>query len=189
MNKEQETVWIEASRNGDIQAFGKLAKAYQDMIYTLAYRLLNNQHDAEDLCQEVLLKIFRTIGQYKATAPFGAWVYRITYNESINRIRKLKRNKESYNIDTNLRENWVETSNVLNNIEEREKKKILLSALNKLPEEDRLLIMGYYFEELAVKELVEMTRLSESNIKIKLYRSRKFLFQILSVPSVKEKLL
>lgn len=189
MNKDQESVWIEASQNGDIRAFGKLAQAYQDMIFTLASRLLNNQHDAEDLCQEVLLKIFMTIGQYKATAPFGAWVYRITYNESINRIRKLKRNKESYNIDTNLRENWVETSNVLNDIEEKERKELIVSALNKLPEEDRLLIMGYYFEELPVKELARVTDLSESNIKIKLFRSRKYLYQLLSVPSVKEKLL
>jgi len=186
MERDEETEWILAAQNGDIGAFGKLAAKYQNMIFTLAKRILNNKHDAEDLSQEVLIKLFKSLPQYKAQAAFGAWVYRITYNESLNKIRKKKRNKETYDVTENEKENWTETKNVLDTIEAKDRKAIITDALDQLAESDRFLIMAYYFEELPIKEISDMTSLSESNIKIKLHRSRKSLFNILNTPILKE---
>lgn len=189
MLSDQEHIWIKASKQGDIKAFEKLAKSYQDMIYTLCYRILKNKDDANDLCQDVLIKMFRNIHQYEVQSPFGAWVYRICYNESINKIRKLKKAKENQDHYENQRENWLDTSNALNEMQKTEKKEILINAINQLPEPDSFVLLAYYFDELSVKEISEITDLSIGNIKVKLHRCRKLLYNYLSQPAIKEQLL
>ena len=91
MNPEQEKVWIEKSKKGDLNAYGMLVRQYQDMVFNLCLRLLNNRHDAEDLSQEILIKLFKVIPKYEERAPFSAWIYRVAYNEGLNKIRSLKR--------------------------------------------------------------------------------------------------
>ena len=189
MDKDEELEWIKSSQNGDLVAFGKLATKYQNQVYTLAMRLLKNKHDAEDLSQDVLIKVFNSISQYKSHSPFGAWIYRITYNESINKIRKTKRNRETHELNDNSGSNWVDTKNALKTIETEERKEIILTALDKLSEIDRFLIMSYYFEELPIKEISDITGLSVSNIKIKLHRSRKVLSEFLNKSILTESLL
>ncbi len=189
MHKDEELILIQSSQKGDIKAYGKLATKYQDMIFTLAVRMLKNRQDAEDLCQEVLIKIFKCISQYQSFSAFGAWVYRISYNECLNRIRKDKRNRETYDVSVNEKENWTETTNVLDSIEAQEKKAIIINALDELSEDDRFIIMAYYFEELPIKDICEITDLTESNIKVKLHRSRKQLYRILKNPQLKENLI
>ncbi len=189
MQSDQETKWILASQKGDVKAFGLLASKYQDTIYTLCRRMLKNNADAQDLCQDILIKMFKNISQYQNHSPFGAWVYRIGYNESINKLRKLKRSSEHMEALVNEREHWVETSNALKTLEKIEKKKVLIDAIHQLQESDRFLIMAYYFEELPIKEISAIIDLTESNIKIKLHRSRKQLHGILSASSIKENLI
>lgn len=186
MDKDEELELIKSSQKGDLKAFEILARKYQHIVFTLAMRILKNKHDAEDLSQDVLIKVFNSMHQYKASSPFGAWVYRITYNESINKYRKTKRVRETRELNESMNENWDETKNVLDSIESQERKAIILNAFNQLEESDRFLMMSYYFEELPIKEICDITSLSESNVKIKLYRSRKILKSILSKSLMKE---
>jgi RNA polymerase sigma-70 factor (ECF subfamily) len=189
MDRDQESDWIRSSQNGDTIAYGKLVNKYQNMVYTLSLRMLKNNQDAQDLCQEVFIKVYRSLNQFSGSSAFGAWLYRITYNESLNNIKKLKRSRETFDVTENEKENWTETKNVLDSIQENDRKSIILKALDQLSTSDRFLILAYYFDELPIKEICSITNLTESNVKIKLHRSRKVLHKILNKPALKENLI
>ena len=189
MTADNESQWISQAQSGDLKSYSKLATKYQDMIFTLALRMLKNKQDAEDTCQDVLIKIYKNIKLYKSHAPFSAWVYRICFNESINKIRKLKSSREDSDEHINSREDWIETNNILDSFDVSDRKNTIIQAMDSLSDENRFLVMAYYFEELSIKEIEKITELSISNIKIKLHRARKQLYKILSKPAIKERLL
>ena len=189
MLRSEEPDLIIAAQKGDIKAFEELAKRYQQMIFTLAMRIMKHREEAKDLSQEVLMKIYKNINQFRAESNFGAWIYRITYNTAINKIRKLSNQKLESSIEDVKYENWEEINNVLDEIEKKEKRKTILEALSQLNELDNYLIHAFYFDEISIRELSEISGLSESNIKVKLYRIRKTLYKILSKPALKSKLL
>ena len=173
MNPEQEKVWIEKSKKGDLNAYGMLVRQYQDMVFNLCLRLLNNRHDAEDLSQEILIKLFKVIPKYEERAPFSAWIYRVAYNEGLNKIRSLKRKGHTVSIEDNDNLDWVETKNVLETLTLEEQKTKVLNAIDSLKRDDRFIVMAYYYDDVPLKEIASILSLSESNIKIKLHRLRK----------------
>ena len=173
INSEQEKVWIERSVKGDLQAYGMLVKQYQDMVYTICLRMLSNQQDAEDLSQEILIKLYKVLHKYEAKAPFAAWVYRVAYNEGLNRIRSLKRKAYTVAIEDNENQDWAETKNMLDELALEEQKSMILEAIDSLKEDERFIVMAYYYDSVPLKELASIMNLTESNVKIKLHRARK----------------
>ncbi len=188
MQIENELDYINKAKDGDIDAYGIIAESYNDMIYTLAMRILNNREEAEDLCQEILIKLFKTLHKYKAQAPFGAWVYRISYNETINKYRSLKRHRGVFEPTSEHTDVRAETSLVDDKMQHSERKMIILEALSSLSVQDKFLVHGFYFDDIPIKELAVITGLTESNIKIKLHRSRKKLFELLNKKHIIENL-
>ncbi|NNE27240.1 MAG: RNA polymerase sigma factor [Saprospiraceae bacterium] len=175
MNSEQEKVWIEKSKKGDLRAYGMLVQQYQDMVFNLCLRLLNNQHDAEDLSQEILIKLFKVIHKYEAKAPFAVWIYRVAYNEGLNKIRSIKRKGHTVSIEENDNHDWIQTKNVLESMTLKEQKNKILAVINALKKDDRFIVMAYYYDDVPLKEIASIMSLSESNVKIKLHRLRKLL--------------
>ncbi len=79
---------VERLRAGEPAAFREMVECYQRDVYTLAYDLCGNHHDAEDLSQEVFIKALRAIGSFRADAKLGSWLYRITMNAHIDNKRR-----------------------------------------------------------------------------------------------------
>ena len=79
---------VERLRAGEPAAFREMVECYQRDVYALAYDLCGNHHDAEDLSQEVFIKVFRAIGSFRADAKLGSWLYRITMNAHIDNKRR-----------------------------------------------------------------------------------------------------
>jgi len=71
---------IRLSQQGDIDAFEQLISKYQQKVYTIAYRLMGNPHDASDLAQEALIKVFKSIKSFRGDAAFSTWLYRVVIN-------------------------------------------------------------------------------------------------------------
>lgn len=96
-NQEQiseDMVLVQRCLRGDDAAFGQLVDNYQNMVYNLAYRFLNDSGEAEDLAQEVFLKVYRSLKSFKGLSTLKTWIYRITTNMSLNRIKFLQRRKK-----------------------------------------------------------------------------------------------
>ena len=75
---------------GDQQALGDLADAYSAKIYQLAFRYLRNREDAEEVVQDVLFKVYRKVGEFRGDAALSSWIYRITFNTAMSRLRTAK---------------------------------------------------------------------------------------------------
>src|SRR5712671_316224 len=74
-------------QQGDEQALSDLADAYRTKIYQLAFRYLRNHEDAEEVTQDVLFKVFRKVADFRGDAALSSWIYRITFNAAMSRLR------------------------------------------------------------------------------------------------------
>ena len=88
MDKKEDQYYIEAVRNGNIQAFAFLVEKYQKLIYTLALKLLKRPEDAEEMAQDTFIKAYQKLDSYEGKSKFSTWIYSITYNACISELRK-----------------------------------------------------------------------------------------------------
>src|SRR5262244_552735 len=90
MRDPQNDQLLERLQSGDERALAELADAYSSKIYQLAYRYLRNKEDAEEVTQDVLYKVYRKIDAFRGDAALSSWIYRITFNASMSRLRTVK---------------------------------------------------------------------------------------------------
>jgi len=81
---------LERLKRGDEQAMAELAQTYSSKIYQLAFRYLRNKEDAEEVTQDVLFKVYRKVGAFRGDAALSSWIYRITFNAAMSRLRTAK---------------------------------------------------------------------------------------------------
>ena len=86
-----ETILIQKSQRGDMDAFEQLLLRYEKMGYTIAYKYMGNAEDASDLAQEALIKAYQSIGTFRGESSFGTWIGRITANKCLDELRKRKK--------------------------------------------------------------------------------------------------
>ncbi len=177
MDKQTEYQVIDKVLDGDVQAFSVLINEYKDMVFTLSKKLLNNNYDAEELAQDVFIKAFEKLSQFDKKSKFSTWLYTITYRTGLNILKKKKVKSEE------LIEGYNEISsgdsNPLAIITKEETAQKVRNSIAKLKPEDRYIIQLYYYEEMSVKEIAQIIGHSETNVKSKLFRTRKRLEDIL----------
>src|SRR5499427_618058 len=78
---------LQRLKRGDEQAMAELADEYGSKIYQLAFRYLRNKEDAEEIAQDVLFKVHRKVGAFRGDAALSSWIYRITFNAAMSRLR------------------------------------------------------------------------------------------------------
>lgn len=89
-NSDAELALIERLRNGDSSAVADLAAAYGPRIHQLAFRYMKNREDAEEVAQDVLMKVYRKIEAFRGDSALSSWIYRITFNAAMSRLRNGK---------------------------------------------------------------------------------------------------
>ena len=179
MTPKTDQQYIQEIRSGNVNAFAMLVSKYKDMIFTLALRMVGNREEAEEIAQDAFVKTYRSLESFKGTSKFSTWLYRIVYNTSLDYLKKKKRTVNSDHIDEVNEADIGHMQDAMSYIEAKEKKQIIENALLQLPEEERVLLTLFYFEELSLKEITKVVNISYDNVKIKLHRSRKKLYHIL----------
>ena len=165
---------------GDTRAFGTLVERYQDYIFTLVYRMLRCREEAEEVAQDTFLKAFEALSQFRGEAKFSTWLYRIAYRKSLDRLRLKKRHDNTLELKEEITGSQVEDLETgLEYMLQAERAEIIRKCIMQLPEQEAAIVTFYYMEEQSVKEIRQITGLTEDNIKVKLYRSRKLLFFLL----------
>ena len=167
--------WVQAVLQGDIHAFGYLANRYKDFVYSLSFSLLKQREEAEEAAQDAFVKVFRNLSGFRQDAKFSTWLYRIAYNECITRLRKRKTAFPAADGREQRLTEKMETDEMPWH-EREERYRQLHGAIGELSETDRGLVMLYYFEKLPVNEISAITGLGISNVKTKLFRIRKKLY-------------
>lgn len=86
-NQHSDQALIERLQSGDDQAMAELVETYGSKVYQLAFRYLRNKEDAEEVVQDVLFKVYRKVGAFRGDAALSSWIYRITFNTAMSRMR------------------------------------------------------------------------------------------------------
>lgn len=173
MSSTKDQQYIDKVIKGDTNAFSYLIDNYKDMVFSLAYKITKNREDAEEISQDTFIKVFKNLKKFKGDSKFSTWLYRIAYHTSLDTYKKNKKEKNTYQINEISFNKIQEVESILEGIERKERTKIMDSCLLKLPEEERSLLWMFYYDELSLKEIIEVTDLSEANLKVKLHRARK----------------
>jgi RNA polymerase sigma-70 factor, ECF subfamily len=161
-------IFIEQLQRGDKEAMRVFVNENQHMIYRTCLAYLQNEHDAADLTQNVFLKAFEKLEQYKGDSKISTWLTRIAINLSINYLRDNKKRLEQVDIaDINL----PDESN--NSEKTKQTKKAVRKAIFSLPEKQRKVFILHFYLELSYKDISEITGLSVSSLESLLFRSRK----------------
>jgi len=168
--KESDEVLMINIREGNKAAFEELYDRYSKRLLYYFYRMLNGDHDkAQDFLQDLFLKIVEKPELFNQHKRFSTWIYSVAYNQCKNEYRRLNVRRQY-----NQREEIVITNpETTHGPEERLDSRMFLRALekelNKLEPEQRLVFILRYQENLAVKEIAEVTGLKEGTVKSKLF--------------------
>ena len=179
MDKLNDQYFINLVLEGNTNAFAELVNRYKDLVFTLSLKVLQNREEAEEAAQDTFVKIFKSLDKFKGESKFSTWIYKITYNNCLDRLKKQKRIRPVVAINEFTEHEVKSLMNVLDTIEDNERKQMIKSCLDLLPPEESFLLTLYYFNENSLKEIAEVMGINENNVKIKLYRSRKKLTGIL----------
>ena len=171
----QEHEAIAAVRSGDQQAFAWLVGRYQHMVYTVCNRVLRDAQEAEEAAQDSFVKVYQHITGYQGGSKFSTWLYSIAYRTAISKLRA--RPGGTSGLDDITDEVVAEHEEPI--AEATDRRTALDLALSRLPESDAAIVSLYYLGEQSVDEIVTATGLTASNVKVRLHRSRKKLFDIL----------
>lgn len=167
---------IKQLRQGNKQAYNQIVDRYKGKIYAFLYRMIGNTQDAQDLAQEVFIKAYCKIGDYRPDYSFSAWLFRIATNHCLDEIRKRKRVPAITSDETELIH--ADTPEQLLLIKERNS--MLHDQLLSLEEEYRIVLILRHVEHLSYKEIGEMLSLPVTTVQMRLHRAHKKLRQWLT---------
>lgn len=179
MNKHEDIFYIEAVRKGNVSAFSVLIERYQDMVYSLALKLLKNTEDAEEMAQDTFIKAFQKLDMYEGKSKFSTWLYSINYNACISELRKRRIHFSSLEEQRFSDQDEMKIHSYFSETKKEDQEKYLNLALSKLPEDDQVLVTLYYYENQSMDDISMITGLTVSNIKVKIHRARKKMYELL----------
>ncbi len=173
---KEDEFYIDRIAGGDNNAFAGLVDKHKEMVFAIAVKILRKREDAEEVAQDAFVKAYNGLSSFNREAKFSTWLYRITYNASISRSRK--KQHEFAAIDENMIDNYTtdSVSKSVNELDKDEQIVAINTLMEKLPEEENLLLTLFYKKEKSVEEISEITGYSQSNVKVKLYRIRKRMY-------------
>ena len=172
---------IRLAQRGDEDALNELILTYQQPVFSLCYRMLRVRTEAEDAAQEAMVKAVMKLHSYDVDRPFKPWILRIASNECIDRIR---RRKDAISLD-GMGEGgaweWQvgNSPNPETTLLKREEQILVNELLRELAPKDRLVVTLFYWDGLAYTDISEVTGLSVSAIKSRLFRARRELASLL----------
>ena len=179
MNKTDDIYYIEAVRKGNVQAFSILVEKYQKLVYTLALKLLKKPEEAEEMAQDTFIKAFQKLDSYEGKSKFSTWLYSITYNACISELRKRRIEFKSLDDRQISDQDEQKMHDYYRETRKEDQEKYVNLALEKLPEDDQVLVTLYYYESQSMDEISMITGLTVSNIKVKIHRARKKMYALL----------
>lgn len=166
---------VRKSQQDDERAFGELVSRYESKVYSLALKMVRNPEDAEDVLQDTFLRAYRGIKSFKGNSTFSTWIYRITANSALMRLRKRQLPTVSID-DADEREAPINIADwapgPVEQILNQETQAAMTEAIEALPPEFRQVFVLRDIEELSNAEVAEILDLSVAAVKSRLHRAR-----------------
>ena len=169
---------VERALGGDPEAFGELVSRYHRVVFSIAYRMTGARAEAEDLCQDVFLRVHRSLARFDRKLPFGPWLRKITSNAALNHLRHrgvergILNEEDVSGPERSVAEPGAGPDERLARSETADR---LGGALAKLPETQRLAFTLKYVEELTAEEIAQAMDAPKNTVKTWLLRAREAL--------------
>ena len=167
----EDAALVERSRNGDHDAYAELVTRYQAIAARTAYVITGTAADAEDVAQDAFVKAYYALDRFRTGAPFRPWLLRIVANEAINRRKAAGRRPT---VGLSVVEDRASGDTALSpeaSALARERREVVLEALRRMREDDRLVIAYRYFFELSEVELADALGVARGTVKSRLSRA------------------
>ncbi|MGC1392098.1 MAG: RNA polymerase sigma factor [Bacteroidales bacterium] len=179
MDYKGDTYYIGQILKGNNNSFSYIVDRHKDKAYNLAFRICGNHEEAEEIAQDSFLKAYRSLKSFKMKSSFATWLYRIVYNTAISYVRTKKKgvlSLEDFPADAT---DFIGSNTSEEEAENEYRSALINFALQKINEEERGLISLYYYEEMSTEEISAVTGANKSNIKVKLFRARQKMLEII----------
>ena len=156
----------------DQASFQLLVEKYQSMVFDTSMGFVHNKENAEDITQDVFVKVWLSINTFREDSKFSTWIYRITVNFSLNFIRKNKFKNFFSNIDEQNEVNNMTSNNADELLLRQETAKKLKKALNSIAKRQRIAFILNKYENLSYKEIAEIMEISLSSVESLIHRAK-----------------
>lgn len=177
-------IHIRKTLDGDKKAFTNLIDKYKQLVFGLAMKMLQDGFESEDICQEVFLRVYKKLDQFKVKYQFRDWLYAISVNIITDKLRKkkfslLSLNKSNINEDEDQRELDIadHTQNPETIVIDKERRDEVIKHINSLPLKYKMVMVLRYMESLSYQEISQATHLPLGTVKTFLFRAQKILLK------------
>ncbi|REL24295.1 sigma-70 family RNA polymerase sigma factor [Rhodohalobacter sp. SW132] len=181
----QDETYVRNALSGDQKAYQKLTEKYRRPLQYHVSRMVKESEQVEDLVQEAFVKAFDNLESYNSSYAFSTWLYRITTNHTIDYLRKKKLQTTSIDKPIKTRDGELsfelpdEDAETDRSIIKRERKKIITTAIENLPDKYRQVIEMRHIEELSYQEISDKLDLPLGTVKAHIFRAREMLYKAL----------
>lgn len=174
--REDDAGAVERTLAGDPDAFGELVSRYHRAVFSIAYRMTGSRTEAEDLCQDVFLRAYRSLDRFDRSLPFGPWLRRIASNASLNHLRHRAVSRGSASDAQGAEQNVPDrAAGPEQRAASAETADRLGRALAALPAKQRLAFTLKYVEDLTAEEIAQAMDAPRNTVKTWLLRAREAL--------------
>lgn len=170
----EEKLVINKLKGFDTNTFEYIINSYEKKVYRFIYNMIHDEFMAQDLTQEVFIKIYKNFYKYNKEYPFEAWMFKIAYYTTLNYLKKNKKNELQFNEEFNNKET---SEDYINNFELRD---TILQELQSFTPECRAIYILRLFDDLSFEQIAQMLGITTAAAKLKFYRNRKVLIKKLN---------
>jgi RNA polymerase sigma-70 factor (ECF subfamily) len=178
LDMEREETLIRAAQTGSIVAFESLVKQYDKQVMQLAFSLVNDAEDAQDVYQEVFVRVFRNLNRFQFRSQFSTWLYRVVVNHCIN-FNKKKRRAKFYSLNSENENGEASWSATLKGVEispedsllNRELSEKIEEAIAQLSPQQKTVFVLRHYQGLKLQEIARILKCSEGTVKNYLFRA------------------
>lgn len=172
MTDKSDLELVEEFRRGDVRSFNELVRRYQEKVYWIARRVIGTHEDADDIVQDVFVRVYDALKEFRAESGLYTWLYRITVNISLNALRK-KRLKDFVRYEE--MEEELESSDEGSDarVVQKEYQSILEQAIDRLPAKQKMVFMMRYYEEMPYEEIAQVLNKSVGGLKANYFHALK----------------
>ena len=159
--------------NGDHQSYSILVERYQNFVFTITLRYVKTREDAEEVAQDVFVKAYRSLADFKGNSKFSTWLYTITTTTCITFLRKKK--LEVHSLDNEKvfeAADTIDSGMSANQIEQKSKVNMVNEAIKMLSADDAQIIVLFYKGEQTLEEISNILGLETNTAKVRLHRAR-----------------
>ncbi len=185
LEAQRERVLLSRLRRGDPEAFEVLVREHQDRVFDFCVRMVGDREEANDLVQEIFVSVHQNVGKFREDSKLSTWIFRISKNQCINRLKYLKRrgrgrSDEYEDVGEDVLSGAMGAPPTPDEALESARERARVQwAISQLEPDARMLVALRDIEGLSYEEIIEITELPEGTVKSRLHRAREKLAELL----------